>query len=75
MLAVVESKIDKNAKIIVACSTGGTMRPSQSLPEGQQSRSYHFSDSDINSRCFNSPLLWKWHHANRIIEEGRAESL
>ncbi|CAK9146526.1 unnamed protein product [Ilex paraguariensis] len=35
----VESKIDKNAKIIVACSSGGTTKPSQSLPEGQQSRS------------------------------------
>ncbi|KAB5524068.1 hypothetical protein DKX38_021817 [Salix brachista] len=35
----VESKIDKSAKIIVGCSAGGTMRPSQNLPEGQQSRS------------------------------------
>ncbi|XP_074291755.1 rhodanese-like domain-containing protein 14, chloroplastic isoform X2 [Silene latifolia] len=35
----VESKLDKNAKIIVACSAGGTMRPSMNLPEGQQSRS------------------------------------
>ncbi|KAE8077646.1 hypothetical protein FH972_016192 [Carpinus fangiana] len=35
----VESKIDKNAKIIVACAAGGTMKPTQSLPEGQQSRS------------------------------------
>ncbi|KAJ7965294.1 rhodanese-like domain-containing protein 14, chloroplastic [Quillaja saponaria] len=35
----VESKIEKNAKIIVACSAGGTMKPSQNLPEGQQSRS------------------------------------
>lgn len=35
----VESKLSKDAKIIVACSTGGTMKPSQSLPEGQQSRS------------------------------------
>ncbi|KAK7834594.1 rhodanese-like domain-containing protein 14 [Quercus suber] len=35
----VESKIDKNAKIIVACSAGGTMKPTQNLPEGQQSRS------------------------------------
>ncbi|KAG5533887.1 hypothetical protein RHGRI_027924 [Rhododendron griersonianum] len=35
----VESKLDKSSKIIVACSSGGTMRPSQSLPEGQQSRS------------------------------------
>lgn len=35
----VEAKLDKNAKIIVACSSGGTMKPSQSLPEGQQSRS------------------------------------
>ncbi|KAJ7959391.1 rhodanese-like domain-containing protein 14, chloroplastic [Quillaja saponaria] len=35
----VESKIDKNAKIIVACSAGGTMKPSQNLPEGKQSRS------------------------------------
>ncbi|KAJ9679969.1 hypothetical protein PVL29_021765 [Vitis rotundifolia] len=34
----VESKIDKSAKIIVACSSGGTMKPSQNLPEGQQSR-------------------------------------
>lgn len=38
-LEIVESKIDKNAKIIVACSSGGTMKPSQNLPEGQQSRS------------------------------------
>ncbi|CAL9748929.1 unnamed protein product [Musa acuminata subsp. burmannicoides] len=35
----VESKLDKDAKIIVACSTGGTTKPSQNLPEGQQSRS------------------------------------
>ncbi|KAE8694682.1 Rhodanese-like domain-containing protein 14 [Hibiscus syriacus] len=35
----VESKFDKDAKIIVACTTGGTMKPSQNLPEGQQSRS------------------------------------
>lgn len=38
MLTGVEAKIDKNAKIIVACSSGGTMKPSQNLPEGQQSR-------------------------------------
>ncbi|KAK2634337.1 hypothetical protein Ddye_029129 [Dipteronia dyeriana] len=35
----VESKLDKDAKIIVACSSGGTMKPTQNLPEGQQSRS------------------------------------
>ncbi|XVF51054.1 hypothetical protein PTKIN_Ptkin04bG0153400 [Pterospermum kingtungense] len=35
----VESKFDKDAKIIVACTSGGTMKPSQNLPEGQQSRS------------------------------------
>uniref|UniRef100_A0A2P2MHG2 Uncharacterized protein n=1 Tax=Rhizophora mucronata TaxID=61149 RepID=A0A2P2MHG2_RHIMU len=39
MPAAVESKIDKNAKIIVACSAGGTLKPSPNLPEGQQSRS------------------------------------
>ncbi|XP_020582183.1 rhodanese-like domain-containing protein 14, chloroplastic [Phalaenopsis equestris] len=38
-LEVVESRLDKDAKIIVACSSGGTMRPSQNLPQGQQSRS------------------------------------
>ncbi|KAJ8446241.1 hypothetical protein Cgig2_016012 [Carnegiea gigantea] len=38
-LPEVEAKIDKNAKIIVACSAGGTMRPSPNLREGQQSRS------------------------------------
>ncbi|KAE9604039.1 hypothetical protein Lal_00001982 [Lupinus albus] len=38
-IKIVESKLDKNAKIIVACSSGGTMKPSQNLPEGQQSRS------------------------------------
>ncbi|KAJ6847767.1 rhodanese-like domain-containing protein 14, chloroplastic [Iris pallida] len=38
-LQSVESKLGKDAKIIVACSSGGTMRPSQNLPEGQQSRS------------------------------------
>lgn len=34
----VESKLDKTSKIIVACSSGGTMKPTQNLPEGQQSR-------------------------------------
>ncbi|EPS69485.1 hypothetical protein M569_05283 [Genlisea aurea] len=38
-LQSVESKFPKDTKIIVACSSGGTMRPSQNLPEGQQSRS------------------------------------
>ncbi|XP_019189054.1 PREDICTED: rhodanese-like domain-containing protein 14, chloroplastic [Ipomoea nil] len=38
-IQTVESKIDKTAKIIVACSSGGTMKPTQNLPEGQQSRS------------------------------------
>ncbi|XP_058182310.1 rhodanese-like domain-containing protein 14, chloroplastic [Rhododendron vialii] len=38
-IQLVESKLDKSSKIIVACSSGGTMRPSQNLPEGQQSRS------------------------------------
>ncbi|KAM5557734.1 rhodanese-like domain-containing protein 14, chloroplastic [Rosa sericea] len=38
-IQTVESKIDKKAKIIVACASGGTMRPTQNLPEGQQSRS------------------------------------
>jgi len=35
----VRSKLGKNSKIIVACSAGGTMRPTPNLPEGQQSRS------------------------------------
>ncbi|KAL5716016.1 hypothetical protein ACHQM5_017857 [Ranunculus cassubicifolius] len=35
----VESQIAKDSKIIVACSSGGTMKPTQNLPEGQQSRS------------------------------------
>ncbi|KAM0043375.1 putative Rhodanese-like domain-containing protein [Helianthus debilis subsp. tardiflorus] len=38
-LQIVESKLDKTSKIIVACSSGGTMKPTQNLPEGQQSRS------------------------------------
>ncbi|XP_024029790.1 rhodanese-like domain-containing protein 14, chloroplastic [Morus notabilis] len=38
-IQTVESKISKDAKIIVACATGGTMKPTQNLPEGQQSRS------------------------------------
>jgi hypothetical protein len=44
MLTGVESKLDKNAKIIVACSSGGTMKPSQNLPEGQQSRWFQSFD-------------------------------
>ncbi|XP_075494557.1 rhodanese-like domain-containing protein 14, chloroplastic [Primulina tabacum] len=36
----VESKLTKDSKIIVACSTGGTTKPTQNLPEGQQSRSF-----------------------------------
>ncbi|KAG7541238.1 Rhodanese-like domain superfamily [Arabidopsis thaliana x Arabidopsis arenosa] len=35
----IEAKLDKEAKIIVACSSAGTMKPTQNLPEGQQSRS------------------------------------
>jgi len=38
MRAAVGEKLDKNAKIIVACSAGGTMKPTQNLPQGQQSR-------------------------------------
>ncbi|XP_068650705.1 rhodanese-like domain-containing protein 14, chloroplastic [Aristolochia californica] len=38
-MQLVESKLDKDSKIIVACSTGGTMKPSQNLPDGLQSRS------------------------------------
>ncbi|WCJ32447.1 Rhodanese/Cell cycle control phosphatase superfamily protein [Euphorbia peplus] len=38
-IKTVESELDKDAKIIVACSSGGTMRPTQNLPQGQQSRS------------------------------------
>ncbi|XP_073033444.1 rhodanese-like domain-containing protein 14, chloroplastic [Primulina eburnea] len=39
-ISSVESKITKDSKIIVACSTGGTTKPTQNLPEGQQSRSF-----------------------------------
>ncbi|KAI5079824.1 hypothetical protein GOP47_0005303 [Adiantum capillus-veneris] len=35
----VRSKLEKDKRIIVACAAGGTMRPSQNLAEGQQSRS------------------------------------
>ncbi|KAJ3690682.1 hypothetical protein LUZ61_019846 [Rhynchospora tenuis] len=38
-MQIVESKLSKDAKIIVACSTGGTMKPTMNLPDGQQSRS------------------------------------
>ncbi|CAN1164722.1 Rhodanese-like domain-containing protein 14, chloroplastic [Linum perenne] len=38
-IQTMESKLGKDSKIIVACSAGGTMKPSQNLPEGQQSRS------------------------------------
>ncbi|CAN1228069.1 Rhodanese-like domain-containing protein 14, chloroplastic [Linum grandiflorum] len=38
-IPTMESKLSKDSKIIVACSAGGTMKPSQNLPEGQQSRS------------------------------------
>ncbi|XP_057818972.1 rhodanese-like domain-containing protein 14, chloroplastic isoform X2 [Cryptomeria japonica] len=38
-LEEVRSKLDKNSKIIVLCSQGGTMKPSANFPEGQQSRS------------------------------------
>lgn len=38
-LQSVESQLSKDAKVIVACTAGGTMRPTQNLPEGQQSRS------------------------------------
>jgi hypothetical protein len=34
----VEEKLGKDAKIIVACSAGGTMKPTLNLPDGKQSR-------------------------------------
>jgi hypothetical protein len=36
--AVVDAKVGKDAKIIVACSTGGTLKATQNLPDGKQSR-------------------------------------
>jgi hypothetical protein len=38
LCAGVEEKLGKDAKIIVACSAGGTMKPTQNLPDGKQSR-------------------------------------
>ncbi|XP_062194004.1 rhodanese-like domain-containing protein 14, chloroplastic isoform X2 [Phragmites australis] len=37
-LQSVDAKVGKDAKIIVACSTGGTLRPTQNFPDGKQSR-------------------------------------
>ncbi|KAL6601711.1 hypothetical protein ACP70R_006015 [Stipagrostis hirtigluma subsp. patula] len=34
----VDAKVGKDAKIIVACSTGGTLKPTQNFPDGKQSR-------------------------------------
>jgi hypothetical protein len=34
----VDEKVGKDAKIIVACSTGGTLKPTQNFPDGKQSR-------------------------------------
>lgn len=39
LCAGVEEKLGKDEKIIVACSAGGTMKPTQNLPDGKQSRS------------------------------------
>jgi hypothetical protein len=36
--AGVDTKVGKDAKIIVACSTGGTLKPTQNFPDGKQSR-------------------------------------
>ncbi|KAL6846725.1 hypothetical protein ACP4OV_024173 [Aristida adscensionis] len=38
-LQSVDAKVGKDAKIIVACSTGGTLKPTQNFPDGKQSRS------------------------------------
>jgi rhodanese-related sulfurtransferase len=35
----VNSKLDKSTKTIVACQSGGTVKPTANLSEGQQSRS------------------------------------
>ncbi|KAL5205290.1 hypothetical protein ABZP36_033499 [Zizania latifolia] len=39
----VNEKLGKDAKIIVACSTGGTLIPTQNLPDGKQSRSEFYA--------------------------------
>lgn len=64
----VESKLSKDAKIIVACSTGGTMKPSMNLPEGIQSRYvldnvyviWINSSSLICYLNYNLPC-WRWY--------------
>ena len=38
LVAEVSSKVGKDKRIIVACASGGTMKPSASLADGQQSR-------------------------------------
>jgi hypothetical protein len=53
ILAAVEEKLNKNAKIIVACSAGGTMKPTQNLPQGQQSR---YSIISLPFMCLFSSL-------------------
>ena len=34
----VTSKLDKGAKIVIGCQSGGTVKPTPNLADGQQSR-------------------------------------
>ncbi|KAI5016780.1 hypothetical protein ZWY2020_006631, partial [Hordeum vulgare] len=55
----VEEKLNKDSKIIVACSAGGTMKPTQNLPDGKQSREYreHVEDLSCLSKQFSRIVI------------------
>ncbi|CAH1430187.1 unnamed protein product [Lactuca virosa] len=73
----VASKLDKNSKIIVACSSGGTMKPTQNLPEGQQSRSliaaYLLVLNGYNNVFHLEGGLYQWFKEDLPIESEEEE--
>jgi rhodanese-related sulfurtransferase len=68
----VRSKLGKNSKIIVACSAGGTMRPTPNLPEGQQSRSliaaYLLALDGYTTLLYLEGGLYAWNKAGLPVE-------
>lgn len=55
----VTSKLDKGAKIVIGCQSGGTMKPTPNLADGQQSRlALNFTYPWISLHGLGLKIIW-----------------
>eukprot|EP00252_Welwitschia_mirabilis_P015741 TRINITY_DN3489_c0_g1_i2.p1 TRINITY_DN3489_c0_g1~~TRINITY_DN3489_c0_g1_i2.p1 ORF type:complete len:181 (-),score=37.67 TRINITY_DN3489_c0_g1_i2:170-712(-) len=71
-LEEVRSRLNKDSKIIVVCSTGGSVRPSANFPEGKQSRSliaaYLLSLDGYSKILYLEGGIYSWSKAGLPVE-------